>query len=164
MENIYAENVLNYANKKDFDLNVSEFKDKSALSYFDYVGMCKNFTCGDSAKLYIKTQKVEIEIKIKEEVKVEDSDNQNIFDAYNLNGKYLETIIEIKHNSVGCAISIAGMNMLCEKLIGQDIENIKSRFLPSDIYNMFGVHIGLSRSSCAIMCYNCLQDINYKSN
>jgi nitrogen fixation NifU-like protein len=64
---------------------------------------------------------------------------------------------DIKLNKEGCAISQAGLVMLSEKLVGKGAQDLK-KILPSDIYDMLGVHISPARAGCALLCYNALED------
>ena len=64
---------------------------------------------------------------------------------------------DIRLKKEGCAISLASMVMLSEKLIGKSLEDVKS-LTPGDIYNMLGVKISPSRSGCALLSYNALED------
>ncbi len=66
-------------------------------------------------------------------------------------------IKNIKLKKEGCAISVAGMNMLSEKLIGQNLDNFKN-IVPGDIYSMLGIRISPSRAGCALLCYNAFED------
>lgn len=74
---------------------------------------------------------------------------------YNFQTSILESINFVGE---GCAISQAGMSMLGEKVVGKSLEELE-KFLPNDIYDMFGVHIGPARALCAMLCYNSLQEL-----
>ncbi len=59
----------------------------------------------------------------------------------------------------GCALSQAGMSMMCEKINKEQIslEEIKL-WTPAVIYNLLGVKISPSRVNCALLSYKCLEN------
>ncbi len=57
----------------------------------------------------------------------------------------------------GCAISQASTSMLTEKIKGMSMENLKL-LSPGDIYDMLGIKISPSRTKCALLPYEALNN------
>jgi len=59
----------------------------------------------------------------------------------------------------GCALSQAGMSMLCEKINKEKVilEKVKL-WSPAVIYGLLGVKISPSRVNCALLSYKCLEN------
>lgn len=89
-----------------------------------------NPSCGDIGDIYMLLEK--------------NKDGENI-------------IKDIKLKKEGCAISAAGMKMLSEKVLGQNIDDFRN-MVPGDIYSMLGIRISPSRAGCALLCYNAFED------
>jgi nitrogen fixation protein NifU and related proteins len=61
-----------------------------------------------------------------------------------------EIIKDIKFHGHGCAISMAAMSMLTEKLLGKNINYIKD-LSKDDILEMLGIPISMTRIKCALL-------------
>lgn len=59
-------------------------------------------------------------------------------------------VVAVKHISNGCAISVASMSMLSEKLIGMTKKEILA-ITNDTIYDMLGVEISPGRVKCALL-------------
>ena len=59
-------------------------------------------------------------------------------------------IKDVKFHGHGCAISIASMSMLTEKIIGKEIDTIKD-ISKEDILEMLGIPISMTRMKCALL-------------
>ena len=60
------------------------------------------------------------------------------------------TITDIKFDAEGCAISIAALSMLSEKVKGSDTKEVEKITL-TDIKKMLGIELGPTRLKCAEM-------------
>lgn len=65
-------------------------------------------------------------------------------------------VIEVSFSGDGCAVSIASVSMLTDKIKGKTLNEIKA-ISPGDIYNMLGVKISQGRVNCALLGYEALQ-------
>jgi nitrogen fixation NifU-like protein len=66
-------------------------------------------------------------------------------------------IKDIKFNATGCAISIAAISMLSEKIKGMEINMVKD--LSFDyIKDMLGIDLGMARVKCAMLGLNVVKD------
>jgi len=66
-------------------------------------------------------------------------------------------IASIGWQGAGCAISQAGMSLLCEEVEGktlEEVENLKKQ----DVYDLLGVPIGPRRFKCALICLHTLKN------
>jgi nitrogen fixation NifU-like protein len=68
-----------------------------------------------------------------------------------------QKVIDVKFIGEGCTISQAGLSMLSEYLINKSITDLKVIF-PGTVYEMLGINVSPSRSGCALLCYNALED------
>ncbi len=84
-------------------------------------------------------------------------DTGSIFIILEKNKEGNQFIKDVKLKKEGCAISSAGMVMLSEKLINQNLNDFK-KMVPGDIYSMLGIQISPSRAGCVLLCYNAFED------
>ena len=66
-------------------------------------------------------------------------------------------IAGIGWQGVGCAISQAGMSLLCEEVEGMTLEEADA-LRKQDIYDLLGVPIGPRRFKCALICLHTLKN------
>jgi len=57
----------------------------------------------------------------------------------------------------GCAVSVAGISMLTDKIKGMNVRQVKA-LSPGDIYNMLGITISAGRINCALLGYKAVSD------
>lgn len=67
-------------------------------------------------------------------------------------------ISEVKQKTLGCAVSTASASMLSEKLLGMDLEEVKS-LSSDDILKMIGIEVSPSRLKCALLPLDALKKI-----
>lgn len=67
------------------------------------------------------------------------------------------TIQRVGWQGTGCAISQAGMSILCEELEGKSTDDILS-LGKDDIYELLGVPIGPRRFKCALICLHTVKN------
>lgn len=65
-------------------------------------------------------------------------------------------IVEANFDGEGCAISQAAADMLMEKIVGMEMNDLGS-LSEKDIYEMLGISIGPSREKCALLAVNTLR-------
>jgi nitrogen fixation protein NifU and related proteins len=73
------------------------------------------------------------------------------------NGK----IIDIKHDTRGCAISIAATSLLCQQIRGKTLKYIKS-IKNKDVIDLLGGEISPSRMKCALLPLDAIKKLNEK--
>ncbi|MBD3280083.1 Fe-S cluster protein [Candidatus Dojkabacteria bacterium] len=61
-----------------------------------------------------------------------------------------EKIEKIKHETVGCAISVAGISILSEELVGMNVEEVK-KMNKENMQEILGIKITPSRLKCAML-------------
>ncbi|MDQ5957531.1 MAG: nitrogen fixation protein NifU [Patescibacteria group bacterium] len=66
-------------------------------------------------------------------------------------------IKDVGFQGEGCAVSIASISMLTEKLIDMDLNDVKN-IMPGDIYKMLGIKISPARVNCALLSYSALEN------
>lgn len=86
-----------------------------------------NASCGDEIELFLK------------------------FDQAGEGGK----VVEVKHNSRGCAISVATMSMLSDKLIGLTRTELKS-ITQLEVLSLTGLTETSGRAKCALVSHEAL--------
>jgi len=59
-------------------------------------------------------------------------------------------ISEIKHQTIGCAISVASISILSEELVGMDTEKVK-KMDKDAVQEILGIEITPSRLKCAML-------------
>lgn len=79
-------------------------------------------------------------------------DSGEIFLKVNSN----EVVEDVSFEASGCAVSIASFSMMTDYIKNKSISEIK-QILPSDVYNLLGVHVAPTRSACALLSYNALE-------
>ncbi len=70
-------------------------------------------------------------------------------------------ITEVSFDGEGCAISIASISMLTDKLKNMNIKDLKT-IMPGDIYKMLGINISPARVNCALLSYRALEQMLIK--
>jgi nitrogen fixation NifU-like protein len=68
-----------------------------------------------------------------------------------------DCIKEVAWEGIGCAISQAGMSILCEELEGMSLENAVA-LKKDDIYELLGIPVGPRRFKCALLCLHTLKN------
>lgn len=66
-------------------------------------------------------------------------------------------IKEVAWEGIGCAISQAGMSILCEELEGMSLQDA-SALQKDDIYELLGIPVGPRRFKCALLCLHTLKN------
>ena len=74
-------------------------------------------------------------------------DEVSIYVAFGEDG---ETIEEVKFSGRGCAISQAATSMLCEKIVGMPLDEVK-KLSRQDVLDMLGIDLGPVRLRCALL-------------
>ncbi len=69
-----------------------------------------------------------------------------------------DRITSIAWQGVGCAISQAGISILCEEVEGMTLEEAEG-LKKQDIYDLLGVPIGPRRFKCALICLHALKNV-----
>jgi nitrogen fixation protein NifU and related proteins len=59
-------------------------------------------------------------------------------------------------NGDGCCISQASASMLLEKMIGQNVDEVKS-FTAQNMLELFGARLTPNRQKCCLLCWRVLQ-------
>ena len=59
-------------------------------------------------------------------------------------------IADVRFSGQGCAISQAAASMLCEKVMGMELEQVKS-ISRDDVLEMLGIELGPVRLKCALL-------------
>jgi len=59
-------------------------------------------------------------------------------------------IADIAFSGTGCAISQAATSMLCEKVVGMDLDDVK-KLTREDVLEMLGIDLGPVRLKCALL-------------
>lgn len=86
-----------------------------------------------------------------------DEDNSSCGDRIALALKVQgNALSEVRWSGSGCALSMAGVSMLSERITGGDIHDIES-FTESDILQMMGGAISQGRKNCALLGIKALQ-------
>ena len=65
-------------------------------------------------------------------------------------------IEQIRHSGHGCSISQASASMLCEKLEGRPLEEIK-QLTREDVLELLGIELGPVRLKCALLALKTLK-------
>ncbi len=65
-------------------------------------------------------------------------------------------VAEVRFSGHGCSISQASASMLCERIEGQPIEEIK-RLTRDDVLEMLGIELGPVRLKCALLALKTLK-------
>ena len=81
-------------------------------------------------------------------------DRIELFVKFDESGK----VSEVGFNGDGCAISQAATSMLTDKMIEMSKEELKL-ISPGDIYDMLGIKISPSRTKCALLPYEALNNM-----
>lgn len=67
-----------------------------------------------------------------------------------------ERIAEVRFSGHGCAISQAAASMLCERVEGQALEEVK-QLSREDVLEMIGIELGPVRLKCALLALKTLK-------
>ena len=67
-----------------------------------------------------------------------------------------EKVTDVSFEGQGCAISMASMSLLSEKIMGMSIFEVR-RLGPWDIFNILGIKISHTRSKCALLSLKAVQ-------
>ena len=67
-----------------------------------------------------------------------------------------ENVTDVSFEGQGCAISMASMSLLSEKIMGMSIVEVR-RLGPWDIFNLLGIKISHTRSKCALLSLKAVQ-------
>ena len=59
-------------------------------------------------------------------------------------------IADVAFSGHGCAISQAATSMLCERIVGMDLADVK-KLSRDDVLEMLGIHLGPVRLKCALL-------------
>lgn len=59
-------------------------------------------------------------------------------------------VAEAKHDSAGCAVSMASVSMLTEELKGKSAEDLRA-LTKEDVLGMLGISVGTMRLRCALL-------------
>ncbi len=65
-------------------------------------------------------------------------------------------ITEVKFSGAGCAISQASASMLCERIEGKTLEEVKA-LTREDVLEMLGIELGPVRLKCAMLALKTLK-------
>ena len=65
-------------------------------------------------------------------------------------------IAQIRHSGHGCSISQAAASMLCERMEGRPLEEVKS-LTREDVLEMLGIELGPVRLKCALLALKTLK-------
>ena len=65
-------------------------------------------------------------------------------------------IAQIRHSGHGCSISQAAASMLCERMEGRPLEEVK-RLTRDDVLEMLGIELGPVRLKCALLALKTLK-------
>lgn len=65
-------------------------------------------------------------------------------------------IAEIRHSGHGCSISQAAASMLCERMAGRPLEEVKD-LTRDDMLEMLGIELGPVRLKCALLALKTLK-------
>ena len=65
-------------------------------------------------------------------------------------------IAQIRHSGHGCSISQAAASMLCERMEGRPLEEVKS-LTRDDVLEMLGIELGPVRLKCALLALKTLK-------
>jgi len=65
-------------------------------------------------------------------------------------------IEEVAFSGVGCSISQAAASMLCERVVGQTVEEVKS-LDRDDVLEMLGIELGPVRLKCGLLALKTLK-------
>ncbi len=65
-------------------------------------------------------------------------------------------IARIRHSGHGCSISQASASMLCERMEGQPLEEVR-RLTREDVLEMLGIELGPVRLKCALLSLKTLK-------
>lgn len=66
------------------------------------------------------------------------------------------TIAQIRHSGHGCSISQAAASMLCERMEGRPLEEVK-QLTRDDVLEMLGIELGPVRLKCALLALKTLK-------
>ncbi|PIQ76825.1 SUF system NifU family Fe-S cluster assembly protein [Candidatus Peregrinibacteria bacterium CG10_big_fil_rev_8_21_14_0_10_49_24] len=66
-------------------------------------------------------------------------------------------IADIAWEGTGCAISQAGISILCEELHGMSVHDATA-LTKEDIYELLGIPVGPRRFKCALLCLHTLKN------
>ncbi len=61
-----------------------------------------------------------------------------------------ETIEDVRFTGRGCAISQAATSMLCERIVGMTLDEVK-KLTREDVLEMLGIELGPVRLKCALL-------------
>lgn len=67
-----------------------------------------------------------------------------------------DVVRDVGFEGEGCAISVAGMSLLSEKVIGMKKADI-AKLTQQDVYDLLGVAVGPQREKCALLSLRTLQ-------
>ncbi|HLC90219.1 MAG TPA: iron-sulfur cluster assembly scaffold protein [Candidatus Nanoarchaeia archaeon] len=67
-----------------------------------------------------------------------------------------ERVTDVSFEGQGCAISMASMSLLSEKIMGMSTVEVR-RLGPWDIFNLLGIKISHTRSKCALLSLKAVQ-------
>ena len=70
-----------------------------------------------------------------------------------------ESIVEVKFEGEGCAISQASASMLTEELVGMKLEDVKTTITKEFILEMLGIEVNPARLKCALLSMECVKKI-----
>jgi len=70
-------------------------------------------------------------------------------------------VIDAKFDGQGCAISIASTDLLIEKIIGQNVEDLK-KLNKQDILDLLGIDLSPVRLKCALLSLKVLKAAVYE--
>jgi len=92
--------------------------------------------------------------EIKDATHIHKENNSSCGDSVEIFIKVEKDVIkDIKFNGSGCAISIASISMLTEKVKGMKIEDIM-KIKEEEVINMLGIPISMARMKCAMLGLN----------
>lgn len=66
-----------------------------------------------------------------------------------------DRVAEVSFDGDGCAVSMASVSMLTDKVKGKTLDELRA-LAPGDIYNMLGVQISPGRVKCALLGYEAM--------
>jgi len=66
------------------------------------------------------------------------------------------TLVDLKHNTTGCALSVAAMSLLSEYVKGKTLSQIK-QIKSEDLFLLLGIHPGPVRLKCVLLALSTLQ-------
>lgn len=104
-------------------------RNKGSIDNADFVVYEVNTLCGDGLKFFITLDSSKV------------------------------TVVDVKFEGEGCAISQATASMLTEEIKGMTLEELKKNVTKDMILEMLGIDLNPARLKCALLSLECLRKI-----